>query len=107
MASLDVKTPLYNDADIKNPDAVDNLGQIVKEHIPHDEGLKGDVEALLGDTKSYTAPPGTAAEYSVATRTKLLYLGGYFMLNLLLTIYNKAVLGGVRIRPQARLFNVF
>lgn len=38
--------------------------------------------------------PTSAAEYQIPTRTKLLYLAGYFSLNLGLTIYNKAVLGG-------------
>lgn len=33
-------------------------------------------------------------EYDVDTRRKLFYLFGYFSLNLVLTIYNKAVLGG-------------
>jgi len=35
------------------------------------------------------------AEYSVATRAKLLYLAGYFALNLSLTLYNKAILQNV------------
>jgi len=42
---------------------------------------------------SVVVAKATGAEYSVATRTKLLYLGVYFLLNLLLTVYNKAVLG--------------
>ena len=44
---------------------------------------------------SVVVAKATGAEYSVATRTKLLYLGVYFLLNLLLTVYNKAVLGNV------------
>ena len=36
------------------------------------------------------------AEYSIPTRTKLAYLSVYFLCNVLLTIYNKAVLGKVR-----------
>lgn len=42
------------------------------------------------------APPTNAkdgAEYSVSTKTKLLCLGLYFVVNLTLTLYNKAVLG--------------
>ena len=35
-----------------------------------------------------------AAEYEVPTRTKAVYLAGWFALNLLLTIYNKALLEG-------------
>ena len=38
---------------------------------------------------------GLALEYGVATRTKYLYLGLYFALNLTITLYNKAVLGKV------------
>ncbi|KAI9667517.1 MAG: UAA transporter [Bathelium mastoideum] len=37
--------------------------------------------------------PPVAAEYLVSTRAKLVGLAGYFMLNLCLTIYNKAILG--------------
>ena len=37
-----------------------------------------------------------APEYSIPTKTKSLYLGLYFALNLALTLYNKAVLGKVR-----------
>lgn len=49
------------------------------------------------------APAGPVnAEYRVPTRTKLAYLGGYFFLNLALTIYNKAVLGKVRERKSTR-----
>lgn len=58
-----------------------------------------DVEAQKLLAQDPMAPkPTTAAEYSVPTRTKLLYLAGYFALNLSLTIYNKAVLGGVCLR---------
>lgn len=36
-------------------------------------------------------------EYSIPAKRKLAYLAGYFLLNLSLTIYNKAVLGTVSI----------
>ena len=39
---------------------------------------------------------GIALEYGVAAHTKYLYLGLYFALNLIITLYNKAVLGKVR-----------
>lgn len=39
----------------------------------------------------------TAHEYSIPTRTKYLYLGLYFGLNLTLTLFNKAVLGQVSV----------
>ena len=54
-----------------------------------------DVEAQpLVEDKVHSQPQPTAAEYDVDTRRKLFYLFGYFTLNLVLTIYNKAVLGG-------------
>jgi len=41
-------------------------------------------------------PSSTSAlEYTIDTRTKFLYLGCWFVLNLVLTIYNKALLQGV------------
>jgi hypothetical protein len=39
--------------------------------------------------------PPLAMEYRVSARKKLLYLSGYFLLNLSLTLYNKALLGNV------------
>lgn len=61
-----------------------------------DLAAERDLEAqnLIAEKSHTNPPPSTAAEYSVETRTKLLYLAGYFTLNLVLTIYNKAVLGG-------------
>ena len=51
-----------------------------------------DIEAqMLLKSKDCAAP-----EYSIPTRTKYLYLALYFTLNLVLTLYNKAVLGKVR-----------
>jgi hypothetical protein len=41
--------------------------------------------------------PQLATEYRIPVRKKLLYLGGYFLLNLSLTLYNKALLGNVRL----------
>jgi hypothetical protein len=43
--------------------------------------------------------------YEVLTKQKLAYLGVYFLLNVLLTIYNKAVLGKVLkfTLPQANI----
>lgn len=46
------------------------------------------------EEKIHSQPQPVAAEYDVETRRKLFYLAGYFTLNLVLTIYNKAVLGG-------------
>lgn len=64
---------------------------------------KGDVEAQSieeeEEEEQLIAPPTTGLEYTISTRTKLLHLAAYFMLNLVLTIYNKAVFGEVETRP--------
>ncbi len=52
-----------------------------------------DLEAQQQKSKEHSSTAPTAAEYDVETKTKLLYLAGYFAINLSLTIYNKAVLG--------------
>lgn len=74
--------------------SVDSI-DIAKEHLLREDRDSIDLEALSLETKEIVPPSDTGAEYTVATRTKLIYLAGYFTLNLLLTIYNKAVLGGV------------
>jgi len=46
--------------------------------------------------QSDVVPSSTSAlEHTIDTRTKFLYLGCWFVLNLVLTIYNKALLQGV------------
>lgn len=52
----------------------------------------------LRSTGNSVAP--LAMEYRVPARTKMAYLGGYFLLNLGLTLYNKALLGNVRACQQ-------
>ena len=65
-----------------------------------DRMLKGgDIEALQvprSPTTEEAASGKHAAEYQVPTRTKYMYLGVYFGLNLGLTLFNKAILGKVR-----------
>lgn len=61
------------------------------------EPFLDDVEAQHPHATQATPAASSGAEYQVATRTKLMYLGGYFMLNLSLTIYNKAMLGSVSV----------
>ncbi|QDS68563.1 hypothetical protein FKW77_000362 [Venturia effusa] len=46
-----------------------------------------------GDFKDKTTVSPVAAEYTIATQKKLIYLSVYFGLNLGLTLYNKALLG--------------
>ncbi len=64
---------------------------------PHPEQARTptDLEAQELPSKEHASITPGAAEYDVATQTKLAYLGGWFLLNLALTIYNKAVLGEV------------
>lgn len=52
-----------------------------------------DVESQKPYPTKDTTSGSHAAEYSVPARTKYLYLGLYFGLNLSLTLFNKAVLG--------------
>ena len=62
---------------------------IEKESGDSDGTKSADVEAQSPlENKRANAP-----EYGIPTRTKYLYLGLYFTLNLALTLYNKAVLG--------------
>lgn len=56
-------------------------------HLSH----VSDIEA-----QKRSRPTQVAPEYTVPASTKYTYLALYFSLNLLLTLYNKAVLGKVR-----------
>ena len=53
-----------------------------------------DVEAQGLLQQKEPAADNPPVEYSVSTRVKLSYLAWYFILNLSLTLYNKAILGG-------------
>ncbi|KAE9369922.1 TPT-domain-containing protein [Stipitochalara longipes BDJ] len=56
--------------------------------------LVSDLEAQATEKKDNLLLSGrTDTEYGISTGTKLAYLGIYFLLNVSLTIYNKAVLG--------------
>lgn len=80
-------------------------GQGPKEGLLAEEMRNQDIEALRPISAGKDTAATTAVEYNVSTRTKLIYLAGYFALNLLLTIYNKAVLGGVSSGLLMELFN--
>jgi len=55
-----------------------------------------DLESQATKKKDTRLPPARAeSEYNVPTGTKVAYLSIYFLLNVSLTIYNKAVLGKV------------
>jgi len=56
--------------------------------------LISDLEAQAVEKKhTWLLPARTESEYNVPARTKVAYLSIYFLLNVSLTIYNKAVLG--------------
>ena len=59
--------------------------------MPGSEDLESQQSSRSKDTESSKH----AAEYSVPAKTKYLFLGLYFGLNLSLTLFNKAVLGKV------------
>jgi hypothetical protein len=54
-----------------------------------------EAQPILDDAKDALPSTSTAVEYRTPLRTKLTYLAGYFLLNLGLTLYNKALLGNV------------
>ena len=72
---------------------------------PEKCSLMDDVEAQATPGLATDPPPSPtcALEYSIPARRKLVYLAGYFTLNLTLTIYNKAVLGKVSLVPLSCL----
>jgi hypothetical protein len=65
------------------------------------QNKKSDLEAqpCTQEKKPQTSTATFNSEYNVPTRTKIAYLGVYFLCNVCLTIYNKAVLGKVRKSP--------
>ena len=81
------------ESDPKHPDATQTLLEKIDIMAPG-----GDVEAQQprSPTDSESGSGKHAAEYRVPTRTKYMYLGVYFGLNLGLTLFNKAILGKVR-----------
>jgi hypothetical protein len=88
------------DSDFDSKDSDDDMSDELDQR--ESRRLLGDVEARPGaltlsqEKPHRSRPSGPALEYRVPTGTKLTYLGLYFLLNLSLTIYNKAILGAVR-----------
>ena len=70
---------------------------VVVDKVIMSQSKKSDLEALpFAQAKAVQASSTTTtSEYNVPTRTKIAYLGVYFLCNVFLTIYNKAVLGKV------------
>jgi hypothetical protein len=54
-----------------------------------------DLEAQATEKRTPLVPAKAETEYNVPAATKVAYLSVYFLLNVSLTIYNKAVLGKV------------
>jgi len=54
-----------------------------------------EVQPVFNSVTSTLQSQSSTLEYSIPAKRKLIYLAGYFLLNLGLTIYNKAVLGTV------------
>ena len=79
----------------RNPSAEGLIGR--KTPIPKQFGDDVEAQNSKNWTPQHNIPPLRISEleYTVDTRTKFFYLGGWFVLNLTLTIYNKALLQGV------------
>ena len=84
-----MRTPLKEDYP-------DEKSQIALQPQPPRTPFSTDIEAQSDRRDATPSKPATTApaEYAVPTRTKLLFLAGWFGLNLVLTIYNKALLQG-------------
>ena len=85
------------DADRESEPKYTDATPLLEEKIPDIMTIGGDVEAQppRSPTESEAGSGKHAAEYRVPTRTKYMYLGVYFGLNLSLTLFNKAILGKV------------
>jgi hypothetical protein len=72
-------------------DAPSNQGLL--SNIEHDDLEKQSTNVFSDASPSTTTKSQDGHEYTISTRTKMLCLGLYFVMNLSLTLYNKAVLG--------------
>lgn len=61
--------------------------------LPHDES--DDVEANVQSGEGLEEKPSGELEYETPNAVKFLWLGTYFFFSLMLTLYNKLVLGSV------------
>ena len=62
-----------------------------------------DLEANHKDEQS--TPTTTEPEYQTPTSVKFMWLGSYFFFSMMLTLYNKMILGSVRmvtLKPKSR-----
>lgn len=81
----------YQPTTERSTDPEEQLSLVAKdERDERDHTLQSDLEKA-----EPPAPPPTNHEDTVSTRDKLVALGVYFLCNIGLTIYNKAILGSV------------
>lgn len=69
-----------------------------QDEVSSEDGQKEDRDVLLSpyvEKEGRETEPKIALEYTVPTTQKLMALGIYFLCNVGLTLYNKAVLGSV------------
>ena len=84
-------------ADRENePNLIDATQRLLEKDDKMTAGEDVEAQQPRSPTESELGSGKHAAEYRVPTRTKYMYLGVYFGLNLGLTLFNKAILGKVR-----------
>ena len=95
---MDMATPTYLD-DTKHWKAYSDSGEPIAPRTSHDTSSSASIDSLRKDFVDIEAQhqPALPAVHQVSVRSKLLFLAAYFLLNLALTLSNKAVLGKVRI----------
>lgn len=104
--SFCAQSPVYMSSRISNntlKDSIFSEKEETSDTTDHERGL-AERRSLIDDVEvqpvftSVTGSPqsqSSTLEDSIPAKRKLVYLAGYFLLNLSLTIYNKAVLGAV------------
>ena len=91
---------------VSDDDGYSSDSTITQQLLAKENGLDmlntEDLESQRHADSKETVSGKHAVEYSVPARTKYIFLGLYFALNLSLTLFNKAVLGKVCLRFTAR-----
>ncbi|KIW07034.1 uncharacterized protein PV09_01928 [Verruconis gallopava] len=86
-----------NEIPLEEPLLTDKMDDTESSEKSEHENNMQDLEAqkFFRPDAASSAPP-LAVEYRTNMKTKIVYLAGYFLLNLSLTLYNKALLGPFR-----------
>ena len=98
-----MRSEKHDEPELTNDDeGYSSEDQVTQQLLAKEKGLgMPDVQDLEQQRAAEQPVSGKhAAEYSVPARTKYIYLGLYFGLNLGLTLFNKAVLGKVYIQRE-------